>query len=457
LTSKKATPSPAVLAGAEIELTFDDLLSNGQAVGRAGGMAVFVFGPLPGERARVRIVAVKPKYAVGEAIELLDASDERAEPFCPVFGTCGGCQVQHLSYPAQLAWKRDIVRSALQRIGGIADAQVSPTIGMLDPRRYRNKMSLVAERSAAGFGFYKQRSHDIVPIEHCPIVQAPLDDYIGRLIRLRRDGDTAGALANVRHVVARTARASQESILTLTTAEPSKAAERAADVLLSSLPGAVGITNSFDLSSENAILGRKHKVLAGRAQIEEVIAGIRFRISATSFFQVNVEIVERLFDFMRPRIGPARRIVDLYCGSGTFALFFAKAGSHVLGVEESQAAVREAHANATLNGLADRALFRCGRVAQALQQPQCARALGGADLVFLDPPRKGSDPQTLAAIAGANVPNVWYLSCDPATLARDLKFLMPKGYDLPTVQPFDMFPQTGHVESLAMLARRENR
>lgn len=421
-------------------------------------MAVFVLGPLPCERGRVRIVEVKPKYALGELLELLETSQARVEPFCPVFGICGGCQIQHLAYPAQLAWKRNVVKSALQRIGGIMDAPVNPTIGMAQPRSYRNKMSLVVDHSGAstGFGFYKQRSHDIVPIAGCPIVQPRLDSYIRALIGLCRDRRSTGAFAKARHVVARTTGASDQGIVAITTTRPLVLAAGMANWLLAGLPRALGILNSFDPAGENAILGRRHKVLAGRAEVEEVIAGIRLRISASSFFQVNVEIVERIFDFVRPLLRAPLEVVDLYSGSGTFALFFARFGCRVLGVEENPAAVREARENAVLNGLLDRTAFRQGRVDAVLRQAREGDALRAADLVFLDPPRKGSDERTLGAIAGARVPNVWYLSCDPATLARDLKFLVAKGYVLPSVQPFDMFPQTGHVESLAMLAHPEN-
>jgi 23S rRNA (uracil1939-C5)-methyltransferase len=459
LTSKKApTPNPAVRLGQEVELEFNDLLSNGQAVGRWAGMAVFVFGPLPRERARVRITALKPKYAVGTVVDLLERCAERADPFCPVFGTCGGCQVQHLRYADQLAWKQTVVRNALQRIGGIAEPVVAATIGMMLPRQYRNKMALVVDDSAAssGFGFYKQRSHDVVPIDRCPIVQPRLDDYIQRLSALRRDARTATAFSGARHVVARTARSSGESVVTITRTHRKPMPPEVAQDVLRALPGAAGITQSFDLSSDNAILGRKHELLAGRGTVEEVVGGIRFRISPGSFFQVNVEIVERIFEFLQPLLETPRRIVDLYCGSGTFALFFAKAGCDVLGVEESASAVEEARENARLNGLGARAEFRRGQVHEVLQEAATERRLREADAVFLDPPRKGSDPQTLAAVAGAALRDVWYLSCDPATLARDLKFLVAKGYRVSNVQPFDMFPQTGHVESLAILSRTEN-
>jgi 23S rRNA (uracil1939-C5)-methyltransferase len=429
------------------------LLANGQAVGRVAGVVIFCFGPLPQERARVAIESVKPKYVVAKLIKLLSGSPLRTQPFCPAFGACGGCQVQHLTYAGQLAWKTDIVRNALRRIGGFTDVPLRDAIGMGNPRAYRNKMSLVVDHhyQTPTIGFYQQRTHDVVPIDACPIVTPQLSDYISRFNLARLNGETSDAMQDAQHLVARSARATGQSVVTITTRHASEAAQRAAAPLLGQLPGAVGITNSYDLSSANAILGRHHRVLAGTGEIEESIHGVRYRVSAGSFFQVNVEIVARIFSFMKAGLTRPRKIVDLYCGAGTFSLFFAKHGCEVLGVEESPQAVAEAQSNAALNGFEDRVRFLTGRVEDEACRDDVAQALRDAQIVFLDPPRKGSDEATLGAIAAAGVPNVWYLSCDPATLARDLKFLAAKGYSFGVVQPFDMFPQTGHVETLVTL------
>ncbi|MGA8533778.1 MAG: 23S rRNA (uracil(1939)-C(5))-methyltransferase RlmD [Candidatus Tumulicola sp.] len=443
--------------GTQLEVEFTDLLANGQAVGRAGGMVVFCFGPLPSERARVRIVTVKATYAVAEPVELLSESSSRVQPFCPVFGACGGCQLQHLAYPAQLEWKRATLRNALQRIGGFNDAEVRETIGMTVPRNYRNKMSLVVAHRAGeampAIGFYRQRSHQVVPIDACPIVMPQLSAYVALFNASRSAPSTAGALEEARHVVTRTAVASGQSVVTITTQRESQAAKRMAPALLAQLPGAVGVVNSFDLRGENATLGRHQRLLAGTAEIEETIADIRYRISAGSFFQVNVEIVARIFEALEPQLRAPLRIVDLYCGAGTFALFFAKHGCDVYGIEEDARAVAEARANAKLNELHGRARFHTGRVEEAVTRGEGRAALESAQVAFLDPPRKGAGEAALAAIAEAAVSAIWYLSCDPATLARDLKFLAAKGYRLGSIQPFDMFPQTGHVEALATLTR----
>ncbi|MGC2651417.1 MAG: TRAM domain-containing protein, partial [Candidatus Cybelea sp.] len=186
----------ALRAGAELEIEFTDVLANGQGVGRASGIVVFCFGPLPGERARVRIETVKQRYAVAEMLELLVESPKRAHPFCPVFGACGGCQLQHLAYDAQLTWKRDVVRNALLRIGGFTDVDVSETIGMDEPRAYRNKMSVVVDHRSMppALGFYRQRSHEVVPIDGCPIVTPQLDAVLAALVKNRASATIAPML-----------------------------------------------------------------------------------------------------------------------------------------------------------------------------------------------------------------------------------------------------------------------
>ncbi|MGA8099104.1 MAG: 23S rRNA (uracil(1939)-C(5))-methyltransferase RlmD [Candidatus Cybelea sp.] len=455
MTTKETAPNLAstLRKGVELELAFTDLLANGQGVGRADGVVVFCFGPVPGELARVRISEVKARYAVADLIEVLRESPARARPFCPVFGACGGCQLQQLRYPAQLEWKRSVVQEALRRIGGLDDAIVSETIGMTEPQAYRNKMALVVDHRSGSpaLGFYRQRTHDVVPIDACPIVTPKLNADLAALHALRAEEPVATMLRDARHLIARSADSSGESILTVTTAHSSESARRAAPLLLRGLPGLAGVTNSFDLPSANAIAGRQHRSLGGEAEIEETIGGVRYRFSAASFFQVNVEMVARIFAYLEPYVETPQRIVDLYCGVGTFALFFAKHGWRVIGVEENAVAIAEAVANAQRNGLAQRATFRAAKVERLGATPELRDALNEADVCFLDPPRKGCDEATLDAIAQARVPAIWYLSCDPATLARDSKFLVAKGYRLGTVQPFDMFPQTGHVEALAKL------
>jgi 23S rRNA (uracil1939-C5)-methyltransferase len=437
--------------GAVGVVEFSDLLANGQAVGRFDGMVVFVDGPLPGERARIRLTDVKAKYAVGEVVERETTSPDRAEPFCPVFGACGGCQVQHLSYPAQLAWKHRIVKDALLRIGGFPELAVNDPIGMDVPRAYRNKMALVVESGV--FGFYRARSHELVPIDHCPIVLEPLDAAIGGLLAAAHAPETSAAFANVKHVVMRAGLTSPNSVLSLTTDAKSAAIAAAAPQIAERIDGVGGISNSYEPANANAVVGRRMDFVWGKREMEETIEDVRFRVSPASFFQINGAMVASIFRALAPLIVGTPRIVDLYCGAGTFAIYFASRGASVVGIEENAAAVTEARGNARLNKVEDRVRFVQGRVEGALANEDGRKALRETEIVFLDPPRKGSDEATLAALSDAKVPAIWYLSCNPATLARDLRYLAMKGYKIGTVQPFDMFPQTGHVETLVTLSR----
>jgi 23S rRNA (uracil1939-C5)-methyltransferase len=402
------------------------------------------------------VTQVKPKYAVGDVVAYESESPMRAKPFCPVFGVCGGCQVQHLAYPAQLAWKEQIVRSALRRIGGFADADVRRPVGMTNPRSYRNKMALVVDRTTGetAFGFYQARSHALVRIDACPVVLPQLDAAIGGLYDAARAPDTRDVFAGAKHAVVRAGAASGQAVLSLTTDRQSPAIRDQAPALARHVRGVVGISNSFEPRTANAVLGRKMLYVWGQREMEETIEGVRYRVSPASFFQVNSEMVGRIFRFLAPGIAQDRTIVDLYCGAGTFAIFFASRGARVVGVEENPAAVREARDNAALNAVDGQVRFVEGRVEGTVADAEGKRALAAAQIVFLDPPRKGSDEATLDAIARAEVPNVWYLSCNPATLARDLAYLSTRGYALGVVQPFDMFPQTGHVETLVTLHRR---
>ena len=326
-------------------------------------------GPDPG-RAHARTDRNgEAEVSIGELVELLAHSPDRAIPFCPVFGTCGGCQVQHVAYQSQLRWKRSLVANALQRLGGIKDARVGLPIGMDVPRAYRNKMALVVDHAGAtpAFGFYAARSHDVVRIEACPIVLPQLDGAIGGLRGAAADDASAPSFDGAQHVVARAGRSSGEAVVAVTTGVRSaQLAERAA-ALAAHLSGVVGVVNSYEPPSENAVMGRKQATAFGRAEIEEAIDDVRFLVSPASFFQVNSEMVGKIFSFIAPHLQGLRSIVDLYCGAGTFSLFFAKHGARVVGIEENPQAVREARANAKMNGLEGKAVFLAGRVDATLR------------------------------------------------------------------------------------------
>lgn len=443
--------------GSIVEITVNDLLANGQGVGRVDGVVVFVWGPLPGERARVRISELKARFVVGELVEILEASPDRVEPFCGVFGVCGGCQVQHLAYPAQLLWKHSVVKAALERIGSLAVPQIEATIGMDEPRAYRNKMALVVEHhdEQTELGFYQARSHDLVPITDCPIVEPSLQEDIHALRQLISEPAGRALFTDVRHVIIRRARHDGSGVAALTSEFASPAVAQNAELLRERCKNLVGVSNTFDPAGVNVIMGKRHRVVSGETQMEETLGDLKFRVSVQSFFQVNGRIVEKIFALLAGRIRPGMRIVDLYCGAGTFAVMFAKRGAFVVGFEENARAIEEAHDNAALNGVAARATFATGRVETILREKRGRSALVNCDAVFLDPPRKGSDDATLRALVESPVKEIWYLSCNPATLARDCAVLAQGGFAIEHVQPFDMFPQTGHVEVLTTLRRTQ--
>jgi 23S rRNA (uracil1939-C5)-methyltransferase len=342
-STRKNTASVALAPGSVACVTFTDLLPNGQAVGRIDGLVIFVSGPLPGERVTVRVTAVKAKYAVGDAVSYETTSELRAAPFCDVFGVCGGCQVQHLSYPGQLAWKERIVRNALRRIGGFAAIVVEHPVGMTRPAPYRNKMSLVVQAQAGRtrLGFYQARSHELVPIDACPVVVPQLNAAIAGLQRAADDPATQAAFDGVKHAIVRVGTASGQAVLSLTTERHSPAIGAAAPALATQLRGIVGISNSFEPRNANAVMGRKMAYVWGAREMEEAIENVRFRVSPASFFQVNSEMVGKIFAFMEPALRSApRTIVDLYCGAGTFAIFFACRGARVVGVRPRRAASR---------------------------------------------------------------------------------------------------------------------
>ena len=455
--SRDAAVGPRPEVGHTVEVRINDLLANGQGVGRIDGVVVFVWGPLPGELARVRISEVKARYVVAQMLELLESSPDRVEPFCGVFGVCGGCQVQHLAYPAQLAWKQSVVKAALERIGSLEVPDVAFPIGMDEPRAYRNKMALVVEHRGGEveLGFYEARSHDLVPITTCPIVEEPLQRDITALRACLTQPEGRALFADVRHLNIRRAHKNGQGVAALTTERLSPAVARGAEYLREQCKDLVGVSNSFDLAGENVILGKRNQLVAGEAQIEEQLNDLRFRVSVQSFFQVNSRMVEQIFAVLATLVQPNMRILDLYCGAGTFAIMFAKHGAYVLGFEENVRAIEEAHENAALNGVAERATFTAGRVEVLLREKRGRNALAISQVVFLDPPRKGCEETMLRALLESRVNEIWYLSCNPATLARDAAILAQGGFSIDLVQPFDMFPQTGHIEVLMRLRRTQ--
>ncbi len=447
MTNNGAAEPPAALL-ARTPLHIDDLLQNGQGVGRAGDLVAFVTGALPGERVRVAVDAIKPNYASTHAVEILERSPDRVESVCPVFPRCGGCQTLHLRYEAQVAWKQRMVREAFARLAGLMVDVLPPvTAPLIEGTRYRNKVSLVPHVASGqgSVGFYELRSHRVVPVTACPVVLPWLDQAIRGVAAFARK--SPALLRQVRHIVGRTGLTHKTLVVALCTKERRPELHAAAEALRAEIPELTGVVESYDPASANVILGRRNATLWGSDETIEQVQGATFRFGVASFFQINTAILERIAGHLLHALAGARRVVDLYCGVGTFAVMLARNGVSVTGVESSPRAVDEAAANAARNG-ATTAAFECATATQAVTGARGRTLLHGADAAILDPPRRGCEPQLLQALAGARLPRIEYLSCNPATLARDARLLADAGYTVTAVTPFDMFPFTGHVEVL---------
>jgi len=453
LTSSGAVKTDAASLASE-PLVLDDLLENGQGVGRIDGLVTFVTGGLPGERVRIAIDEVKKNYAGAHVIDIEEASPDRVDARCPVFPRCGGCQTLHLRYSAELEWKRRRVVEALARLGGMKSVEVSAVTtaqSEADPG-YRNKASLVCKRDhgADRLGFYGARSHRLVAIESCPVLLPRLRATVERLIAFAKEASQA--MRDVEHVIARASATGGDLVIAFSGRAPNRALGGAVEELRRRIPELTGIVSAWDPSSENAVLGRRSAVLWGSPVLRERVLGADFVFGIESFFQINTALLELLAGRIVERLRGARRVVDLYSGVGTFAVLLSKNGTATTGVETSQHAVDEAAANAAHNGVTN-AAFECATAAQALSGERGRSLLAGVDAIILDPPRKGCEDGVLAPLAASAVPTILYVSCNPATLARDAAILASSGYSLRSVQPFDMFPRTGHVEALAEFGR----
>lgn len=459
--TKQAIP---VSVGDRLDLTLESLVGGGEALARHEGFAVFVPMGVPGDRVRARIISTKPGYARALIEEVLDPGPEGAVARCPLFGTCGGCQWQHVSYERQLHWKTELVKDALVRLGGFAPGDwLEPAVGMTDPWYYRNKVHWAVARTAAGYqvGLYEPRSHRVVDVSHC-YIQHSLNNEVLTFLRetLPAFGfevyDEATRRGWLRSAFAKAGNQTGELMIGLvTTSAAFPRAEQWVQAVRARFPGVTSVVQNVHPRPGNALMGDATRVLWGKDHLLERIGPLSFAISARSFFQVNSEQVAALYGLAADYLAlPAGgRAVDLYSGTGTIALYLASRGAgEVVGIETVPEATRDAQANAARNGLTN-VRFLTGKVEERL--PGLLGELGSLDGAVLDPPRKGCEPAVVQAIARSGIPRIVYVSCNPATLARDLRGLVELGgYRLVKARPVDMFPQTAHVETVALLERQ---
>ena len=433
-------------------VVLEDLLENGQGVGRIGGLVTFVTGGLPGERVRIAVDELKRNYAGAHVIDIEEASSDRVDSGCPVFPRCGGCQTLHLRYGAELAWKRRRVREALARIGGLPlDV---PDVVSAQPAGggYRNKVALVCDgRSGTPrLGFYAARSHRLVAIDGCPVLLPRLQRAVEQLVVFAREAPAV--MRGVGHVVARASATGDELVVSFSGKEPNRALGAAVDGLRRSVDGLTGIASNWDPAGANAVFGRRWATLWGSPVVRERVQGATFVFGIASFFQINTPLLELLAGRILEKLHGARRVIDLYAGVGTFSVLLGARGIPTAAVESFQPAVDEAAANAAENGVTN-AAFECASAADAVTGERGRSLLAGADAVIVDPPRKGCEDGVLAGLMANGVPRILYVSCNPATLARDAAVLARGGYVIRSAEPFDMFPRTGHVEVLAEFVR----
>lgn len=431
----------------ELTLTIRSLGAGGEGVGVYDDIVGFVPMALPGEQVRVRITTLKKSYFKAELLEVLKASPDRVEPVCPVFGRCGGCQLMHLSYGGQLREKTDQVINALRRIGGFSELNVNPCIGSPQPLHYRNKVQLplLYDQQGVILGLYARGSHDIVPIERC-YIHCEQGEQVFAATKKIFEALPPPAKGNVRHLLIRTAiHEGAVLVVVITTGVERSWLDAFASQLRDRCPEVAGVVENINRRDDNVILGNKYHLISGSDTVEEKLCGLRFRLSPHAFFQVNTPQVENLYAKVMEMADLSGKevVFDAYCGVGTMALMAAGSSARVVGIEWVPQAVEDARYNAELNGI-NNAEFHAGAAEKLLPQ------MGGMDLLLLNPPRKGCDEELLKAALKQKPKRVIYISCNPASLARDLAILAPS-YMIQEVQPFDMFPQTSHVETVVNL------
>ena len=455
-----------VVKNQEYELEIESFGNSGEGIGRMDGYTLFVNGALPGETVRVVVTKTKKNYGYARLLSVLSPSPDRVEPVCPVAKRCGGCELQHMSYEAQLRFKASRVKECLERLGGVeCDGLVMQVLGCEDePWHYRNKAQFPVGLDRDGqpvAGFYAARSHEIIACDECRI-QAPIINKVKRVVM-----DSVHDLTSFKHLYVRYAAATGQTMVCFVVEKETRALDAAIE-RLKELPEITSICYNLQPDETNVILGEKYISEFGPLFIEDKIGDITFRIAPESFYQVNSRMTGRLYEkaLEYASLNGDETVWDLYCGIGTISLFLAKEAGKVIGVEIVPQAIKNAKENAEINGK-NNAQFICGAAEDVIDEAMADRdgtvrgdvsgdyesGIPLPDVVVVDPPRKGCDEKLIAAIGKANPKRIVYVSCDPATLARDVARLREYGYELKKVCAVDQFWQTRHVESIALLQR----
>lgn len=437
---------------------------EGEGVSRIDNFTIFIPGAIEKEKVRIKIVKVNKNFGFGRLVEVIEPSPDRTEPECPVYKRCGGCQLQHLSYDAQLSFKRKRIEDCLKRIGKLDGFLIHDTIGMDKPLRYRNKaiMPVGNRNGKIGIGFYAKRTHEVIDIESCLIQNEEADKAATIVKKWMNDNgieayDEKKNTGIVRNIMVRKAFKTNEVmvvIVTRTKVLPHK--ETLIKALKEGIDGLSGILQNINGKATNVVLSDEFITLYGRETINDYIGEFVFNISPLSFFQVNPVQTEILYKKVLEYAGLTgnQTVFDAYCGTGTITLFLSKMAKKVYGIEIVKQAIENAKINAMLNKV-ENVEFIVGEAEKAI--PDLIKKGICADVVVLDPPRKGCHEELLKAIAQTGPKRIVYVSCDPGTLARDLGILNDAGYITKEVQPVDMFPETAHVETVVFLKKETGR
>ena len=455
-----------MLQGEIRKFKITEINNEGEGIVRLGDERFVVFVPdaLPEEDVTCRIVQAKKNYAVAKVLERHNDSPTRIKPLCPVYGKCGGCQLQHMDYASQLKLKTKTVYDAIRRIGGVSEPSVNKCIPSPSQWAYRNKASLPVQtdrREKFLAGFYKNRSHDIVPFIGCPVLLPMLESNVVALLRDLKEAGLVGwnehnsnVMNFIRHLVFRTAKFTDHSLCGVVAGRSAnrEEARKLKNIAAGLSDHLKGMVFNKNLSKGNFIWGDEFSSIHGDTVMQEMLGKYRFNFEISSFFQINSEQALALYEYAAKMAAgeSPENILELYSGAGTLTAFLSEAAKHVTAVEEWPQASKYLKINAELNGLNN----ITGHSGSA---EDVSEALSGEkfNTIVLDPPRTGCDPRVIAAIIKISPQKIVYVSCGPATLARDIKSLMSNGYAIRNIQPFDMFPQTGHVECVVLMTRHK--
>ena len=442
-------------------MTIESFSSDGNGVAHIDGYVVFVPDSAVGDVLKIKLVKAKSGYGYGKIVEIISPGDDRCEPICPHAAKCGGCSMAHLKYNAQLRIKKEFAESAIRRIGGFSDFEVSEIIGMENPIRYRNKMVFPFGKNKDGicYGFYRERSHDIIPLSDC-LLGDEVNIKILEAVKEHMEKynvppyDEKSHSGVVRRVFVRKSYHTGEIMVVLSqNGDSLPHADELAERLCDIDKNLASVILNVNTKRNNLVLGDKNILIWGKPVITDYLCGLKYEISPHSFFQVNPEQTEKLYkkalelaDITKDDV-----VMDIYSGIGTISLCAAKSAKKAVGIEIVAPAVENAKKNAEWNGI-NNAEFYAGEAENWV--PKLIGSGLKPNVVILDPPRKGSDEKTLGAIANADPERIVYVSCNPATLARDMKFLADLEYIPVKAAAVDMFPHTSHVETVVLMSHK---